>query len=209
MTYDVASPIDLRDLADAREWEATAMGKRPWRIEFFECFARQLAGLPDRAARVLELGSGPGFLARYLLSGQPNLSYTALDFSAAMHELARDRLSIDAAHVTFVEHSFLDPGWVDEVDVFDAVITMQAVHELRHKRHAVRLHEQVRSVLTPDGIYLVCDHYVGDGGMRNADLFMTIDEQRQALLAAGFQQVRALRTQQGLVLHEARLTPTP
>ncbi len=209
MTYDVDSPIDLRDIADAREWEATAMGKRPWRIEFFECFARQLAGLQNCESRVLELGSGPGFLARYLLSGQPSLAYTALDFSAAMHELARDRLGADAAQVTFVEQSFRDPNWVHAVDVFDAAITMQSVHELRHKRHAVRLHEQVRSVLTPEGIYLVCDHYVGEGGMRNTDLFMSVDEQQRALLAAGFQQVRSLMTQRGLVLHEARQVATP
>src|SRR5215831_13680148 len=39
--------------------------------------------------RVLKLGSGPGFLARYILETIPNTEYTMLDFSQAMHDLAR------------------------------------------------------------------------------------------------------------------------
>jgi hypothetical protein len=60
---DVPSPIDLRQMSDASEWAATAMEKRPWRAEFFARFADELANMEPTAARVLELGSGPGFLA--------------------------------------------------------------------------------------------------------------------------------------------------
>jgi predicted methyltransferase len=50
---------------------------------------------------------------------------------------------------------------------------MQAVHELRHKCHARELHAQVLQLLSPGGIYLVCDHYLGEGGMANDRLYMT------------------------------------
>lgn len=204
MLDDIVSPIDLCDMAQAREWESTAMGKRPWRIEFFECFARQLVALQDRQARVLELGSGPGFLSRYLLSGMPDLAYTALDVSAAMHALAADRLGHAAAQVRFIERNFRDGGWANDLGQFDAVITMQAVHELRHKRHAVALHEAVHQLLAPGGLYLVCDHYAGDDGMHNAQLYMTPDEQREALIQAGFAHVTRLHQQRGLVLYQAQ-----
>jgi hypothetical protein len=64
---------------------------------------------------------------------------------------------------------------------FDAIVTHQAVHELRHKKHATTLHRSARTLLRPRGVYLVCDHYVGSDGMSNASLYMTIDEQRAAL----------------------------
>jgi len=82
-------------------------------------------------------------------------------------------------------------------------VTLQAVHELRHKRHATHLHSQVRGILEREGLYLVCDHFVGDGGMSNPQLYMSAEEQKQALLTAGFTQVEEILTRGGLVLHRA------
>jgi predicted O-methyltransferase YrrM len=76
-------------MSDACEWENTAMEKRPWRTEFFARFADELMHRQPPVRRVLELGSGPGFLARHLLSEMPDLRMVLLDYSAAMHELAR------------------------------------------------------------------------------------------------------------------------
>ena len=106
MPIDVPSPIDLRRMADARPWAETALARRPVRPEFFEAFAREIG---RDGARVLELGSGPGFLAAHLLRAWPGLDYVALDFSPAMHELAAERLGERAARVRFVERSFREP----------------------------------------------------------------------------------------------------
>ncbi len=92
MLEDVPSPIDLRTMEHAGEWERTAQEKRPSRPEFFEKFASEISGHKPLVVDVLELGSGPGFLADHVLGRLPHLSYVALDFSNAMHELARARL---------------------------------------------------------------------------------------------------------------------
>jgi SAM-dependent methyltransferase len=155
------------------------------------------------ARRVLELGSGPGFLAHHLLQANPELDYVALDFSPAMHELARERLGSLASKVRFVERNFLEPAWVDGLGRFDTIITNQAVHELRHKSRATELHRQVRAVLAPQASYLVCDHFVGEGGMSNDALYMTLDEQIEALREAGFDDVTTRRVKGGLALHVA------
>lgn len=203
MPLDVPSPIDLRDIHDAREWEATAMSKRPWRLDFFDAIASSVADSGTPQQRVLELGSGPGFLARRLLERLPDIAYVALDFSPAMHELANARLGALHSRVEFVERSFLDANWVDGLGRFECVVTNQAVHELRHKSRTVALHQQVLQVLQPGGRYLVCDHFVGEGGMSNDQLYMSVDEQRQALVDAGFPSVSALLQKGGLVLHLA------
>jgi methylase of polypeptide subunit release factors len=103
MHQDVPSPIDLRLMSDASEWERTATEKRPWRAEFFEKFADELKELQPPIRRVLELGSGPGFLASHLLGALPDLHMVLLDFSSALHELARRRLGPMVSRVDFLE----------------------------------------------------------------------------------------------------------
>lgn len=203
MHIDVPSPIDLRQLPDAIEWEQTAMEKRPWRAEFFKRFASEMAAISPQVKTVLELGSGPGFLAEHLLSAFTDIRYVLLDFSPAMHQLARARLGVLAERAAFIERSFKTPDWSLNLGTYDCIVTNQAVHELRHKCHAVALHEQARALLSPGGSYLACDHFVGDGGMTNCDLYMTIEEQRQALLGAGFSSVQQLFVKGGMVLHKA------
>jgi len=180
-SQDVPSPIDLRTEKDAREWAASAMSKRPWRAEFFQRFVEELQSLDVRPLQILELGSGPGFLARCILDAIPSAEYAMLDFSPAMHHLARERLAPHIGRQLLV--NFKDDGWTVGLGEFDAIVTHQAVHELRHKKHATTLHRSARTPLRPRGVYLVCDHYVGSDGMSNASLYMNIDEQCAALQA--------------------------
>ena len=53
------------------------------------------------------------------------------------------------------------------------------------------------------GRYLVCDHFAGPGGMKNDQLYMTIEEQRVALQDAGFARVEPLLLKRGLMLYAA------
>ena len=204
-SQDVPSPIDLRSEKDAREWAASAMSKRPWRAVFFQRFVEELRSLDVRPLQILELGSGPGFLARCILDAIPSAEYAMLDFSPAMHRLARERLAPHIGRTRQLLADFKDDGWLLGLGEFDAIVTHQAVHELRHKKHATTLHRSARTLLRPRGVYLVSDHYVVGDGMSNASLYMNMDEQRAALEAAGFLSVERLLEMKGLVLHRARL----
>jgi SAM-dependent methyltransferase len=199
---DVPTLIDFRDAQHAWEWERTAQA-RPGRAEIFETFRRELQRLGSANLAVLDLGSGPGFLASHLLDVMPDLQLTLLDFSAAMHELARQRLGPRAEHVCFVHRNFRDAEWPLGLGPFDVVVTNQSVHELRHKRHAHVLHAAVRNVLKPGGTYLVSDHYFGDGGLQNDQLYMTMAEQRAVLHGAGFSYVERVAAFGSMVMHSA------
>ena len=128
---DVPSAIDFRSPKDARDWAATALTKRPWRTQFFVRIAEALADLAVPQPSILELGSGPGLLAEHLLAAFPGSSYAALDVSPAMHQIAKERLGLLADRVVFIERDFRAPDWPHGVTVVDAVVTVQAVHELR------------------------------------------------------------------------------
>lgn len=203
MLRDVPSPVDLRTMDHAREWEAAALLRRPSRPQFFDLMASDIQALQPPAARVLDLGSGPGFLAQHLLSRLPQIRMTLVDFSAAMHALTRCRLGGDVERVEFRDADFSRAEWTVGLQDFDAVVTQQAVHETRHKRRAASLHAQVRSVLRPGGIYLVCDHFAGSGGGGNDQLFMSVEEHHDALEAAGFKTIHRRLQTDGMVLHHA------
>jgi hypothetical protein len=124
-----------------------------------------------------------------------------LDFSAPMLAISRARLASFPA-ASFVLASFKSADWVEKVEApFDCVVSMQAVHELRNKRHGPQLYRQVSQVTTAAAQVLICDHLPPDASPRSRALYMTEDEQHQALSDAGFRSVRTALALNGLVLY--------
>jgi cyclopropane fatty-acyl-phospholipid synthase-like methyltransferase len=202
-TMDVPPPIDFLQPETALAWANAANLKRPWRAHFFGAIVEKLRSVARPACSVLELGSGPGYLAEVVMQALPHVHYTLLDFSEPMHDLARTRLR-HFAHVRFENRDFRSAEWAADLGLFDAIVTVQAVHELRHKDRVGRLHEAVKTLLRADGQYLVCDHVLGPGGMTDDQLYMTVVEQADALKEAGFPDVALVLEKGGLVLHRAR-----
>ncbi len=188
--------------------EAAAYGEaadqaRPWREEIRNHIAARVAALAP-GTRVLELGSGPGLLADRVLRECQNLeTYVLVDFSEPMLALSRDRLTAFSA-ASFVLASFKTEDWMSRVEGrFDCIVSMQAVHELRHKQHARRLYEQVYQLLAAPGLFLICDHTPFDDSPKSVALYMTEQEQQQALADAGFTNIRIEHSINSLVLYGA------
>jgi len=182
-------------------WTVAADQKRPWRSQIRDHIADRVAALPS-GARVLELGSGPGFLAHRVLERCPHLeSYTLLDFSEQMLALSRERLAAFPA-ASFLLGSFKSEDWTRRVTGrVDCVLSMQAVHELRNKRHASRLYGQIYQCLAAPGLVMVCDHLPFDDSPASTALYMREQEQQHALTEAGFANVSIQLSLNGLVLY--------
>jgi cyclopropane fatty-acyl-phospholipid synthase-like methyltransferase len=198
---DVPYGNDWDSAAEAAAYGESADKKRPWRSKIRDHIAARVATLAPRA-RVLELGSGPGLLAHRVLQQCPNLeTYILMDFSEPMLALSRKRLAAFPA-ASFVCQSFKSENWARQVGRgFDCVVSMQAVHELRHKRHARRLYEQVYEVLAAPGLFLVCDHTPFDDSPKSIALYMTEQEQQQVLAEARFASISVELSMSGLVLY--------
>src|SRR5262245_40582186 len=94
---DIPCVDDWQSATTGAEWIDASHRKRPWRAQFRERIAERVGAL-RYDLRVLELGSGPGFLAECVLERCPNVSsYTLLDFSPHMLSASRERLSRFAA----------------------------------------------------------------------------------------------------------------
>ncbi|MDH0030298.1 MULTISPECIES: class I SAM-dependent methyltransferase [Acinetobacter] len=204
---DVASPIDLRNYDDAVEWQDTANVKRPWRKDFFDYYANLIKMHASDQGHILELGAGPGFLAQHLLSQLPNIQYTAFDFSEAMHQLAQQKLTpSERARANYLIGNFKEPDWENAVNQkYDFIIIHQALHELRHKKYAADFHKKVKTLLEPQGCYLVCDHLCAPHAMQNDQLYMNKQEHIDALKAASFENIKMPLEIEGLCLFEMRL----
>lgn len=198
---DVPSPINFHDPAQARSWMERTIVSRPWRPEFFRAFSVALNSRSSHPLRILELGSGPGQLASAVLKNCSVSQYVALDFSGAMHDLAREQLGPLAAKVKFVRRDFRKPEWNTALGRFDAVVTLQAAHETRHQDRLPSLLLRVRASLKAGGILLYCDHYRGK--LKNPLLYLERQQQPRALGAAGFVHIERLLDKGGMALYRA------
>jgi SAM-dependent methyltransferase len=198
---DVPYGDDWDSATNVAAWAEAADQKRPWRSQIRDHIADRIAELPQNT-RVLDLGSGPGVLAQRVFERCPNLAgYTLLDFSEHMLALSRNRLSAFPA-ASFVLANFKSDEWPTSVGgPFECVVSMQAVHELRHKRHAPRLYEQIHHILTVPGLVMICDHTPFDESAASRALYMTEQEQRKALTDARLENVGIDLSVNGLVLY--------
>lgn len=180
--------------------ERTAVS-RPWRPEFFRAFSAAVNARSSHPLSILELGSGPGQLASAVLKSCSVSQYVALDFSAAMHALARGQLGPLAARVKFIQRDFRKPDWNAALGRFDAVLTLQAAHETRHQDRLADLLAGARASLKAGGILLYCDHY--RGRLKNPLLYLERQQQPRALRAASFVHVERLLDKGGMALYRA------
>lgn len=193
---DVPLNVDFRLPGVAAVWVEETRIKRPYRPRFFAAFA---AALSRPSLRILELGSGPGQLAREILTHCDVASYVALDFAPPMHAIATEHLGDLAARVAFLVRDFREPTWASGLGPFDAVVTLQAAHETRHKRHLVPLLERARTTLAPGGLLLYADHYLTPTTKFPA-LAPARDDQPLAMQQAGFADVVLLHDEGNLAL---------
>jgi SAM-dependent methyltransferase len=201
---DVPYGEDWQSIADTTAWTEAADKKRPWRARVRSFISDQVATLRP-GARVLELGSGPGFLAERVLQCCPHLgSYTLFDFSEPMIAMSRERLARFPT-ASFLLGNFKADDWGRNIEgQFDGILSMQAVHEVRHKRHVPRLYQQIYRVTATSGLVLICDHVPWDDSRWSTALFMTQHEQTHALSAAGFAEVGIAMSIEGLVVYQCR-----
>jgi cyclopropane fatty-acyl-phospholipid synthase-like methyltransferase len=199
---DVPYGEDLQSASGARAWTDAADAKRPHRRLIRAAIVDRLLALPS-GARVLELGSGPGLLADDVLQACTQLAnYTLFDFSEPMLDMSRRRLHRFST-TTFVLGDFRSSDWTGLVrGPYQAVVSTQAVHEVRHKRHVPRLYQQIHGLLTTGGAFLIADRTPEDDTARSRALFMTEEEQLQALATAGFVDVHVVMAADALVLCE-------
>jgi ubiquinone/menaquinone biosynthesis C-methylase UbiE len=191
---EVPSNHDFFDPAYVKQWTESISRYRPERRQLFKVFAAEAARIKKDALSVLELGCGPGFLAEALLQNCQIARYTLIDFSPQMLDLSRTRLVKFKGRTAFIQADFKKDKWTDAVQGgFDLVISLQAVHELRHASRIPKLYAQLYSLLAPGGTILICDHVNSPSpSSHRAAHFMTVEEHLSTFKEVGFINAREI-----------------
>jgi len=163
MTGFVGAQHEFHDAAFVQGW-ADRFVPSPDRLALFDMVLHQIRQLPVSDPNVLELGLGPGYMARHILQREQALRYEGLDFSAAFFEVARRTLGALAARVTFTQADLMDQSWPARLTrVPHAIISTWALHDLGGQRAVAEVYARCFETLPKGGVLVNGDFIKPDG----------------------------------------------
>lgn len=165
------------------------------RLSCFEHLGDLIEPELSKSSTILELGTGPGYLAAYLLDRFTCARYLCLDYSAAMREIAGRPLEAHRARVSFLEADLIHPSWdVVVPEKCAVVVSTWALHDLGSKTAVESVYLAASRVLTTRGLLLNADfvkptdcHVEFEGGR------FLIAEHLESLRRAGYVDVACTR----------------
>ena len=166
--------------------------------------------LPTGAGcRVLDLGCGTGLELEYYFARNPSAAVCGIDLSQKMLGALRQKFPGKALELR-VGSYFALPF---EEAAFDAAVSVESLHHFT-KEEKIPLYAKLRNALKPGGCFILTDYFsdsdeeealhrreylrlkaeqgLGDGQFYHYDTPLTVEHEREALLAAGFASVEVL-----------------
>ena len=176
--------------------------------EFYPFTAKCLP--QTEGANVLDLGCGTGLELGYYFETAPTAKVTGIDLAPGMLLTLREKFPGKA--LTLIAGSYFDVPF--EENAFDAAVSVESLHHFT-KEEKIPLYEKVRRALKPGGFFILTDYFaaseeeersrreelfrlkkeqgIHDDAFYHFDTPLTVDHEREALLAAGFSSVTVLK----------------
>lgn len=178
----------------------------PERIRLFELIVSQLQDFIPADSNIIELGLGPGYLAKYLLDRMPDVSYCGIDFSLPMLEIAQERLNEHSVRVSYTQADLVKTAWEENISKpADAVISTWALHDLGSPENINRVYQRSYSALNSNGILLNGDFIKPEGSKQEFEAGrFYVDKHLELLSLIGFKNVSCLS-----LFEEEIKNPTP
>lgn len=128
-------------------------------IPCFDDFYRIAVGLADldnEAPHVLDLGSGTGLFASFVLEQFPNAHVTLIDLADEMLEVAKSRFE-QYPNVTYIVGDYTKFNYSQK---FDLVISSLSIHHLTDDEKK-ELYNKVYSVMNNNSLFINADQILG------------------------------------------------
>jgi SAM-dependent methyltransferase len=159
----VGAKHEFHDAAFVQEW-ADRFVPSPARISLFDLILKHVSApaLPNR--RVLELGPGPGYMARHILERNPTISYEGVDFSEVFFDVARRTIGSYMPRVTLTKADLMDQTWPGSLAAQPAaIISTWALHDLGGQQAVADVYARCYEILPKGGVLLNGDFIKPDG----------------------------------------------
>jgi SAM-dependent methyltransferase len=175
----LTDPWDSHDWSSeayVKEWAERQDASKPHRDAAFDVLAKTLPFAKSAKIKILDIGSGYGALAGYLLRHFKNSQVVCHDGSAEMLALGREHLSALDGRCAFVQSDLSKKGWSKKIaGPFDAAVSSIAIHNVRDHQTISSIYAGTFKLLKPGGCFLNLDR------MRPS-----VEEQLRWLRDAGF-----------------------
>ncbi len=159
----VGAKHEFHDTDYVRDWAERFVPTAP-RLELFGLVLDQISKPGAAAAHVVELGIGPGYMARYILERDDAVSYEGVDFSDVMFDVARATIGDLMARVTLTSADLLDNSWPSRLSrPPDAIISTWALHDLGGQQAVADVYARCFETLLPGGVLVNGDFIKPEG----------------------------------------------
>lgn len=133
------------------------------RKKFIPCFddfygvSVSVASVDTETPRILDIGAGTGLLSGFLMERYPKASFTLIDLSEKMLEIAKDRFRSSSN----VKYIIGDYSKYDFVEKYDLVASALSIHHLEDKEKK-EFYKKSYSLLKQSGIFINADLVYGE-----------------------------------------------
>jgi SAM-dependent methyltransferase len=174
------------DIEEAATYAASLDTRWPDRAAIKSHLSRQLVDAPG--VHVVELCAGAGALAEQLLSDHPQITYTGIDITPPLLNLARSRLAPFAGRVTWLEADLNQDEWLGQISrPVHAFVSLQSIHDLGDEAAVARIMGLVARNLAPKGQFIYADMLLADPPEENPNPGkLSVPRHLELLRAAGF-----------------------
>jgi ubiquinone/menaquinone biosynthesis C-methylase UbiE len=138
-------------------WDRNIAESYPSRALQVSLLVSMVSGLYQEGGRIVDLGFGSGRVEEQIFRARPDAHVVGVDSSAAMIDLARQRLEPWASQYQAVQHDLAHIDGAQLPDgAYQIAITVQVLHHLKQDAQR-RLHQWTHRILEPGGWYLIID----------------------------------------------------
>ncbi|MEE4235282.1 MAG: class I SAM-dependent methyltransferase [Anderseniella sp.] len=193
MSGYVGAEHEFHDPEFVQGWANRFVPTQP-RLQLFDLILGQIEQLCKPDAHVLELGTGPGYMARHILECNKLVSYEALDFSDAFIDVARKTIGDLSSRVVFTNADLMAQDWPDRLSRKpDAIISTWALHDLGAQEPIANVYARCHEILPVGGLLANGDFIKPDGTSWDYEPGrFEIGRHLELLRAAGFEEPRSL-----------------
>ncbi len=163
MSGYVGAQHEFHDAAFVQGW-ADRFVPSPPRIALFDLILEHVSAPALPAGHVLELGLGPGYMARHILERNPTISYEGVDFSEVFFDVARKTIGSYMPRVTLTKADLMNQAWPTSLAAQPAaIISTWALHDLGSQQAVADVYARCYEILPEGGILLNGDFIKPDG----------------------------------------------
>ena len=163
MSGYVGAQHQFHDAVFVQEW-ANRFVPTPPRLALFDLILKNISvpEIPNR--HVVELGLGPGYMARYILERNQVISYEGLDFSDVFFDIAKQTIGEYMPRVRLTKADLMQQSWPHSLSRQpNAIISTWALHDLGSQHAVAAVYARCHEVLPPGGVLINGDFIKPDG----------------------------------------------